>query len=86
MNPQAFDYLMERLFSAGALDVTLTPLLMKKNRPGTRLEVLAPLTRAGELRAIILNETTTLGVREQIVSRYVLKNSLVRIAASNMRG
>ncbi len=79
MNPQAYDYLMGRLFAAGALDVTLAPLQMKKNRPGTRLEVLAPIARAHELRAIILNETTTLGVREQTITRVVLARELIAV-------
>lgn len=79
MNPQSYDYLMGRLFAAGALDVTLAPLQMKKNRPGTRLEVLAPVARASELRSIILNETTTLGVREQIITRVVLEREIITV-------
>ncbi len=79
MNPQLYDHLMARLFAAGALDVTLTPLQMKKNRPGTLLRVFAPAERADALRAIILNETTTLGVREQIVQRYVLPRETVSV-------
>ena len=79
MNPQLYDHLMARLFDAGALDVTLSPLQMKKNRPGTLLCVFAPVERADGLRAIILNETTTLGVREQIVQRYTLPREIVSV-------
>ena len=79
MNPQLYDHLAERLFTAGALDVTLTPMQMKKNRPATCLRVLAPVDRADELRAIIFNETTTLGVREQILQRYTLPREIISI-------
>lgn len=80
MNPQTYDFVMARLFEAGALDVTLTPMQMKKNRPGTWLRVFAPLERAADLRAIILNETTTLGVREQIVQRHTLAREIISVA------
>jgi uncharacterized protein (DUF111 family) len=40
MNPEIFGYLMERLFKDGALDVSYTPIMMKKNRPGTKVEVM----------------------------------------------
>jgi uncharacterized protein (TIGR00299 family) protein len=54
---------MERLFQAGALDVTYTPMQMKKNRPATQISVIAPLDRAEDLALLLLRETTTLGVR-----------------------
>jgi pyridinium-3,5-bisthiocarboxylic acid mononucleotide nickel chelatase len=79
MNPQTYDYVMARLFEAGALDVTLTPMQMKKNRPATWLRVFAPVDRAAELRVIILNETTTLGVRERIVQRYTLAREIISV-------
>lgn len=69
MNPEFYDYLMERLFEAGALDVSLSPLLMKKNRPGTLLRVIAREQDAGALSDLILRESTTLGVRSYAVSR-----------------
>jgi uncharacterized protein (TIGR00299 family) protein len=55
--------LMERLFQAGALDVTYTPMQMKKNRPATQISVIAPLDLAEKLALLLLRETTTLGVR-----------------------
>jgi len=79
MNPQAYDFVMARLFEAGALDVTLTPMQMKKNRPATWLRVFGPVDRVAELRAIILNETTTLGVRERIVQRYALARETISV-------
>jgi pyridinium-3,5-bisthiocarboxylic acid mononucleotide nickel chelatase len=63
----------ERLLAAGALDVFSTPIMMKKNRPGILLSVLAEPDRAAELEVILFRETTTLGVRRSLVSRRKLK-------------
>jgi hypothetical protein len=54
---------MERLFQSGALDVTYTPMQMKKNRPATQISVIAPLDLAEDIALLLLRETTTLGVR-----------------------
>ncbi|MCC6176021.1 MAG: nickel pincer cofactor biosynthesis protein LarC [Chloroflexi bacterium] len=71
MTPEALGYAMERLFAAGALDVYFTPIQMKKNRPGTLLGVIAPPDRAAALAGVILQETTTLGVRMQPLARLI---------------
>jgi uncharacterized protein (DUF111 family) len=63
---------MERLFEAGALDVTLTPVLMKKNRPGTIVSVVSVPESAEELAGILFSETTTLGIRSYTAARRVL--------------
>jgi uncharacterized protein (TIGR00299 family) protein len=63
LNPQFYESAMERLFAAGALDVFLTPIQMKKNRPGTLLSVICDPTGAESLAAVVLAETSTLGVR-----------------------
>jgi pyridinium-3,5-bisthiocarboxylic acid mononucleotide nickel chelatase len=68
-NPQVFDYVMERLFKIGALDVWLTPIQMKKNRPAVTLSVLAPAALQGEVEKIIFTETTTIGIRRYAVQR-----------------
>ena len=60
---EALGYAMERLFAAGALDVWFTPIFMKKNRPATKLSVLAPAGAAETLGLILLRETPTLGLR-----------------------
>jgi len=72
LNPQVFGYVMDRLFEAGALDVFGTPVHMKKNRPGTLLNVLAKPDDADKLAQIIFAETTTLGVRRREENRQVL--------------
>src|SRR5579885_3812377 len=61
--PEMLGYAMERLFEAGALDVTFTPIFMKKNRPATMLSVLAPPELSESLAQVIFAETTTLGLR-----------------------
>ena len=63
LNPQFYETAMERLFAAGALDVFLSPIQMKKNRPGTLLSVICDPSRTESLTAVILAETSTLGVR-----------------------
>ena len=69
MNPEFYDYLMECLFAGGALDVSLSPVMMKKNRPGTLLRVIAEEKDAEKLSELILRESTTLGVRNYPVGR-----------------
>jgi uncharacterized protein (TIGR00299 family) protein len=69
MNPELYEPLMAGLFAAGALDVALAPIQMKKNRPGVRLTVVAPpAAREGLLERLFL-DSTTLGVRVQEVDR-----------------
>ena len=63
MNPELFGYVMDRLFEDGALDVYLIPVHMKKNRPGTMLQVLCREDSRDRLINRVLSETTTTGVR-----------------------
>ncbi len=63
MNPEFYEAIYARLFAGGALDVTLTPMLMKKNRPANKLTVLAPLDRTDTLTQLMMQETSTFGVR-----------------------
>ncbi|MGH7363125.1 MAG: nickel pincer cofactor biosynthesis protein LarC [Candidatus Methylomirabilales bacterium] len=63
MSPQLFEPLMEDLFAAGALDVYLTPVIMKKSRPATVLTVLAEAGAEGRLAPLILQGSTTFGLR-----------------------
>ena len=72
MNPEFYECVAERLFAQGALDVTLTPLYMKKNRPANTLTVLAPLAAVATLSHLILQETSTFGVRVHEVWRHKL--------------
>ncbi len=76
LNPQIYEAVMERLFEHGALDVSLTPTIMKRNRPGIILTVLAHPEHAGILTQLLFRETTTLGVRTQLISRTTLARSM----------
>lgn len=76
MNPQVYEYVMEMLFDHGALDVFLTPVIMKKSRPGTLLSVLCNANRRNELIDIILKETTTIGVRFYHAGRVTMKREI----------
>jgi hypothetical protein len=67
---------LNRLLAAGALDVTLTPMQMKKNRPATQLAVLCRPNDVDTLLPIILTETTTLGVRRSAIERVSLPRSI----------
>ncbi len=72
LNPEFYDYVMARCFEAGALDVYLSPLQMKKNRPATLLRLLCRPDDVDPLMAILFSETSTLGVRQQMVQRHCL--------------
>jgi len=76
LNPQAYETVMARLFAAGAVDVTLTPVIMKRGRPGIVLSALAPTQKADAVGDVILAETTSLGVRLQEVRRRVLARQM----------
>ncbi|MGO8820087.1 MAG: nickel pincer cofactor biosynthesis protein LarC [Desulfomonilaceae bacterium] len=69
MNPQIYDYLIQKMLKEGALDVFLAPIQMKKNRPGTMMTVICQLGKLEEFSNLILRETTTLGLRWRIDNR-----------------
>ena len=79
MNPQLFGLVMDRLYAAGALEVYLAPVQMKKNRPGTLLTFLERPDRQ-ELSSIVFHETTTIGVRYHEVTRERLDREIVAVA------
>ena len=79
MSPQLYEPLVERLLAAGALDVYLTPVVMKRSRPGTVLTALAPPALADRLADVLFRETTTIGVRWSEVRRRRLPRELVRL-------
>jgi hypothetical protein len=82
MNPELFGHLMDRLFEDGALDVYWIPIYMKKNRPGTMLQVLCRNERRDILIHRILSETTTLGVRYYPIRRRLLERESVEVKTS----
>ncbi len=72
MNPEILGFVMDHLLEKGALDVTYAPVHMKKNRPGTRVEVLCALEDLDAMVHEILTQTTAIGVRYHISDRAVL--------------
>src|SRR5512138_2701043 len=75
MTPEVAGFLMERLFEAGALDVTYSPLQMKKNRPGMKLTVLALPAMSDRLARLVLAESTAIGIRRYRADRLVLERA-----------
>jgi uncharacterized protein (TIGR00299 family) protein len=69
MSGELLGGLMERLLASGALDVSYTPIQMKKNRPATLVSVICPPQQADTLALVLLRETSTLGVRVQQMQR-----------------
>ncbi len=72
-------FTMTRLMDAGALDAFVTPIQMKKNRPGVMISVLCDEPRIGSLEEILFRETSTLGVRRYPVSRHKLKRQNIEV-------
>jgi len=75
-NPEIYTYVLEKLFEAGVLDVYLTPIQMKKNRPGTQISVLCREQDASKAQEILFLETSTLGIRETSLRRHSLKREV----------
>ena len=80
--PEHFDYVMERLFEEGALDVSLQHLQMKKNRPGFLLRVLARPVDRDRLARIVFAESTSIGVRISEWDRLVLERKSIRVKSA----
>ena len=76
MNPQFYDHIVGRLLEQGALDVFLTPIQMKKTRPGTLFSVVTTKENAEKLMETLFSEGTTLGVRVSEVNRLSLPRSM----------
>lgn len=79
MNPQLYGYFAEKALAAGALDVTCTPVQMKKNRPGLLVSVLTKPELESALTRLLFAETTTIGVRITQARRKVLDREFVTV-------
>src|SRR5665648_82103 len=69
MNPEFYDYIMDKLFVQGALDVFLTPIQMKKNRPAHMLSIIVYKQNLKEMLEVLFSESTALGVRLREIKR-----------------
>ncbi len=82
MSPQIWEAVIERLFESGALDVYLTPVMMKKGRPGTVLTALCGPERVTELSRVLFEESPTIGVRWTAYQRERLEREMVTLATA----
>jgi uncharacterized protein (TIGR00299 family) protein len=80
MSPQVLAYVAETALAQGALDAMLTPVIMKKGRPGTLLTVLCNPAQSAALERLILTETSTLGVRIRQEKRSCLERRHIPVA------
>ena len=87
LSPQAIGYIYEILFQAGALDVFTQAVGMKKSRPGILLTVICPPSQIDACERVIFQETTTLGIRQQLQQRRILEREIqqVETAYGNVR-
>lgn len=79
MNPELYPYIMDKLIAKGAADVFLTPVIMKKGRPGHMITILLKHELIDECLTIIFRETTSLGVRLFETGRRKLKRDIVSL-------
>jgi pyridinium-3,5-bisthiocarboxylic acid mononucleotide nickel chelatase len=83
MSPQLWEVVIERLFETGALDVYLTPVTMKKSRPGTVLTALCAPDRVTELSRVLFEESPTIGVRWTAYQRERLDREMVTLTTTH---
>jgi uncharacterized protein (DUF111 family) len=79
MNPEWMTYVMDKLFDAGANDVYMVPIIMKRGRPGIMLNVLVDEERLSPIEEIIFSESTTLGIRYLHASCHRLAREFERV-------
>jgi len=76
MNPEFYDYIIDSLFSAGARDVYITPIIMKKSRPAVKLSVLCSTDAEERINEVLFSETSTIGVRKYKVDKTMLERKI----------
>jgi len=80
LNPQIFGYLFDQLFNIGAKDVFTQPVGMKKNRPGILLTVICDIDKIEDCQKMIFQETSTIGIRQQIQNRSILAREIETVS------
>jgi uncharacterized protein (TIGR00299 family) protein len=79
MNPEMFDFVIDALLKAGAHDVFLTPVIMKKSRPATTLSVLCSNEDENAIQELLLTQTSTFGTRKYVVGKTMLKRDFSEV-------
>jgi len=80
MNPERFTYVMDLLFAAGAADVFIIPIVMKKSRPGHLLSVLCNYDTMEHMKEILFTETSGIGLREYSLKKSMLRREMVVVS------
>lgn len=73
MNPEHFEFILEKLFKAGASDAWLVPIVMKKSRPAATLTILCSLDLADKMKEIVFTHSSSIGIRENKVRKSMLR-------------
>jgi pyridinium-3,5-bisthiocarboxylic acid mononucleotide nickel chelatase len=84
LDPRVWPDVITAVLAAGALDAWLTPILMKKGRPAHTFRALVAPDRAGEVRATVFRETTTIGIREYPVARHALPRETATVTVGGL--
>ena len=79
MNPENYTHVMDRLFSAGAADVFIIPMVMKKSRPAHMLCVLCEEQKAELMKELLFRETSSIGLRAYTIQKSILRREVVKI-------
>ena len=79
LNPELYEFVLERLFAAGAQDAWLTPIVMKKGRPAVTISVLCSADREPAMKQVLFTETGTLGIRSTRVEKHALERDVVKV-------
>jgi hypothetical protein len=82
MNPELYGHIIDKLFTEGALDVYLTPIIMKKGRPGVKISILCKEYKLENMKEILFKETTTFGIRNFKVQKTMLERKFVKTNTS----
>lgn len=79
MNPERYSHIMDLLFTAGASDVFIIPMIMKKSRPGNMLSVLCRPSSVEDMKEIIFRESSSIGLREHRIKKSMLRREMVKV-------
>ncbi len=80
MNPQIYDYIIQKALDMGALDIFLVPAQMKKNRPGTLVTIICQPEMAGKFSDFLIRETSTIGLRHRLENRIKARRKIKNIS------
>ena len=79
MSPERYTHIMELLFAAGAADVFIIPMIMKKSRPGHLLSVLCTPDNVEDMKEILFRESTSIGLREHALKKSMLRREMLKV-------